>query len=131
MIFTSIVLAHKAVLRAHESMQMIIAPSKDSRPLVRDIYSSSGLSVLKPNVSFTSVIIISILISIQVAGLIVCAVYIVQVRTWTRVFNAMAIARIRAGLSEDILPIDRQYAENRDYERLRDMEVPLRMASTV
>lgn len=63
------------------------------------------------------------------AGLIFCGIYIAQTPTWTRVFNAMAIARMGAGLEKDKLPVDGQYAEDEDYERLRVAEVPLRMAS--
>ena len=44
-------------------------------------------------------------------------------------FNAMAIARIGAGLEKDRLPADGQYAEGEDYGKLRNTEVPLSLAS--
>jgi hypothetical protein len=96
---------------------------------IRPVKSSGGLSVLKPEITLTSIIVITVLLIIQVIGLIFCGIYIARAPTWTRVFNAMAIARIGAGLEKGMLPVDGQYAEDEDYEKLRGVKVPLDMAS--
>lgn len=126
LIFTGIVLTNKAILLTHRDSQ---APRLLHTNGGRSIYSSSGFSILKPNLSLASIVAISVLLTIQIAGVIFCGIYIARTPTWTRVFNAMAIARIGAGLEKDKLPVDGQYAEDENYERLRAVEVPLRMAS--
>lgn len=125
-LFMGIVLTNKAVLLTHRDRQ---APRSLSRAVGRRILSSPGFSILKPNISLASIVVISVLLAIQIAGLIFCAIYIARTPTWTRVFNAMAIARIGSGLEKDKLPVDGQYAEDEDYERLRVAELPLTMAS--
>ena len=125
-IFTGMMLTHKAVLLTHRDSQ---APRLLYNAGGRSIFSSPGFSILKPDISLASIVGISILLVIQIAGLIFCGVYIMRTPTWTRIFNAMAIARIGAGLDKDQLPADGQYAEDVDYERLRSTELPLGMAS--
>lgn len=126
LIFSGIVLTHKTMLTTHRRRE---APRHLHYGNIRPIYSSAGFHVPKPDVSFSSIIILSVLITIQVAGLLFCGTYIARVPTWTRSFNAMAIARIGAGLEKDKLPVDGQYAEDEDYERLRLVKIPLSIAS--
>jgi hypothetical protein len=125
-IFSGLVLTHKAILTTHRRVD---APRQLSPSNGRQIYSSPGFYIPKPDISVSSIVIISVLIAIQIVGLLFCAAYIARVPTWTRSFNAMAIARIGAGLEKDDLPVDGQYAEDEDYERLRLVKVPLSMAS--
>ena len=126
LIFMGVVLTHKSILLTHRDRQ---APRFLYLANGRGIYSSPGFSILKPNIALASIIAISILLAIQIAGLMFCGFYIARTPTWTRVFNAMAIARIGSGLEKDKLPFDGQYAEDEDYERLMSAEVPLMMAS--
>jgi hypothetical protein len=44
-------------------------------------------------------------------------------------FNALAIGRIGVRLEKDMLLVNREYAEDEDYKRLRVAEVLLRIAS--
>lgn len=126
LIYSGIVLTHKTMLTMQRRSD---APRQLYGSNIRPIYSSAGFHMSKPDVSFSSIVILSVLIIIQVVGLLFCGIYIVRVPTWTRSFNAMAIARIGAGLEKDKLPVDGQYAEDEDYERLRLVKVPLSMAS--
>ena len=126
MLFIGMMLTNKAILLTHRDYQ---APRLLHNAGGRRIFSSLGFSILKPEISLVSIIGISILLFIQVAGLIFCGAYIARTPTWTRVFNAMAIARIGAGLEKDKLPVDGQYAEDDDYEKLRVIGLPLEMAS--
>lgn len=126
LLFIGIALTNKAILLTHRDSQ---APRNLYNSGGRRIYSSPGFSILKPNMSSASIGAISVLLAIQVAGLIFCSICIARTPTWTRTLNAMAIARIGSGLEKDKLPADGQYAQDEDYERLRVVEVPLRMAS--
>ena len=126
LIFIGVALTNKAVLMTHRDRQ---APRSLSRASGRTIFSSPGFLILKPNLSLASIVAISVILAVQVAGLLYCSVYIARTPTWTRVFNAMAIARIGAGLEKGKLPVDGQYAEDEDYENLRAVDVPLTMAS--
>jgi hypothetical protein len=126
LIYSGIVLTNKAILLIHRYPE---APRNLDVAHGRIMYSSPGFYIVKPDMSVISMIIISILRTIQIAGLLFCGAYIARVPTWTRAFNAMAIARIGAGLEKDKLPVDGQYAEDEDYERLRVAELPLKIAS--
>ena len=126
LIFSGIVLTHKTILTTHRRRD---APRQLSLNNGRWIYSSPGFYISKPDVSVSSIVILSVIIAIQIVGLLFCGAYIARVPTWTRSFNAMAIARIGAGLEKDQLPVDGQYAEDEDYERLGLVKVPLSMAS--
>ncbi|CAI6334268.1 unnamed protein product [Periconia digitata] len=126
LLFSSMVLANKAILLIHRNNE---APRKLWEIQGRAIEYSPGFSILKPDVSLASIIVISIILAIQIFGLVLCGIYIARVPTWTRSFNAMAIARIGSGLAKDHLPIDGQYAEDEDYQRLRTAGIPLSMAS--
>lgn len=126
LISVGMMLANKAVLLTHRDRQ---APRLLYTAGQRRIYSSSGFFILKPNISFASIVVISLLVAIQIAGLIFGAVYIAKTPTWTRIFNAMAIARIGSGLEKENLPADGQYAEDGDYEKLRTAKIPLYVAS--
>lgn len=126
LIFSGIVLTHKAILTTHRRTD---APRRLHMSNARRIESSPGFYSARPELSVSSIVILSILIAIQTFGLLICGTYIARIPTWTRSFNAMAIARIGAGLEKDKLPVDGQYVEDEDYERLRVVKVPLIMAS--
>lgn len=88
----------------------------------RTIYSSPGTTIIKPKQSLAGVIIISILVTIQVVGLLFLAHYTCSSPTWTQTLDAYALARIGAllapqmkaegidGLREHPRPLDVQKA---------------------
>lgn len=125
LLYASMVLTHKAILLVRKEPEVPNGLWYGGHL----ISSSYGFSILKPEISFASIIVISVLLLVQVTGLVFSGIYIARVPTWTRNFNAMAIARIGAGLEKDKLPADGQYAEDEDYERLKKAELPLSMAS--
>lgn len=119
-LFTGMFLAHEAILAANEYQWA----ERNLQIAGREIVTSPGFFVLKPDMSLATEVGISVLIALQVFGLIWCAFLIARARTWTRVLNAMAIARIGCGLDKDQLPSDGRYADNEDYERLKDTDIP-------
>jgi hypothetical protein len=120
-LFTGMFLTHEAILAANEYPWA----ERNLQIAGRTIMTSPGFFVLKPDMSLATELGISVLIALQVLGLIWCAVLIARARTWTRVLNAMAIARIGSSLDKDQLPANGRYADNGDYERLKDTSVPL------
>ena len=79
--------------------------SATSSTSARSIWTSPGLTILKPRKTLTGTIIISVLILLQLVGLILLARYACKVPTWTGSLDALAVARISASL-KDIPPID-------------------------
>lgn len=65
----------------------------------RTIYSSPGTTIIKPRQSLAGVITISVLVALQVAGLLILAYYTCSSPTWTPSLNAYALARIGALLA--------------------------------
>lgn len=65
----------------------------------RTIYSSPGTTIIKPRQSLAGVITISILVALQVAGLLTLAYCTCSSPTWTPSLNAYALARIGALLA--------------------------------
>lgn len=65
----------------------------------RTIYSSPGTTIIKPQESPAGVIVISILVTLEVVGLLILAYYTCSSPTWTQSLNAYALARIGAVLA--------------------------------
>lgn len=88
----------------------------------RTIYSSPGTTIIKPKQSLAGVIIISILVTLEVVGLLSLTYYTWSSPTWTQSLNAYALARIGVllapqmkaegidGLREHLRPDDVQKA---------------------
>ncbi|KAF2676219.1 hypothetical protein K458DRAFT_437493 [Lentithecium fluviatile CBS 122367] len=70
----------------------------------RTIYSSPGVSIQKPTMTTTVIIVLSTLIGLQMLGLTFLAYFIYHVPTWTYILNAVAVARIGASLEPSCLP---------------------------
>ncbi|KAI0161798.1 hypothetical protein GGR52DRAFT_586027 [Hypoxylon sp. FL1284] len=71
---------------------------------MRNIYSSPGLIMVRPTMTMTSLIAISILIFLQTLGLAVIVWLIYSVPTWASAFDAMQVARIGKTLDDSDLP---------------------------
>ncbi|OBT62556.1 hypothetical protein VE03_07367 [Pseudogymnoascus sp. 23342-1-I1] len=75
----------------------------------RAIYTSDGSQILKPQYSLAGVIVVSVLIAIQVAGLIILAIYNSSFPTWTPSLDALALAKMGTELKHlDLSPIGRK-----------------------
>lgn len=69
----------------------------------RKVYTSPGYPVLKPDVSVAAVSVITILLALQLLGLVYLAWYIYHVPSWTGSLDAMAVAHIGARLGQQNL----------------------------
>jgi hypothetical protein len=67
------------------------------------VYTSPGYPVLKPDVSVAVLTVMTILIGLQLLGLLCLAWYIYHVPSWTGSLDAMAVAHIGARLGQQNL----------------------------
>ncbi|KAI9872484.1 MAG: hypothetical protein M1830_001568 [Pleopsidium flavum] len=87
----------------------------------RNIYSSNGYTTQKPTTSLAWIIIISILVSMQLAGLLYFGVYNCRSPSWTASLDALALARIGTSLkSGDLSPM--RSIGDRDLEALNSID---------
>jgi hypothetical protein len=70
----------------------------------REMYTAPGIRVWKPEVSLASLIILSIIVGLQILGLVALGCWIFMWPTWTRTLDARAIARVAASLEPGLLP---------------------------
>lgn len=75
----------------------------------REIYTSPGYTLLKPQKSIPGLIVITFLICLQVAGLLVLARFIYSAPSWTSMFDAKTLARIGAQLRDQGKDLDNVY----------------------
>lgn len=92
------------ILNAYErhddaSLMLSVCFGEQGSQIGRTIYSSPGTTIIKPKQSLAGVIIISILVTIQVVGLLILAHYTCSSPTWTQSLDAYALARIGALLA--------------------------------
>ncbi|KAI1078705.1 hypothetical protein F5B20DRAFT_571469 [Whalleya microplaca] len=77
-----------------------------TRPFdVRAIYSSPGSVMVRPTMATASLVVITILISLQTLSLALVMRLIYSVPTWASAFDAMEVARIGKSLADDDLPL--------------------------
>lgn len=97
MLMVSMYYANRAVL--------IKTASSTGSLYARSIYASGGTILIKPVFrGLASMIVLTILIAAQCAGLIFLAWYIYQVPTWASALDAAAVARIGRTMKDDELP---------------------------
>ncbi|KAH8663613.1 hypothetical protein BGZ60DRAFT_411729 [Tricladium varicosporioides] len=89
--------------------------SVDRARFVRPLRTSHGTIVLKPDMAFASMIVISSFIGMQVIGLLLVAIYAYKTPTWTATLDARALAAIGAGMVE-VLP--NEGLERREWEKV-------------
>ncbi|KAK6077646.1 hypothetical protein SCUP515_04844 [Seiridium cupressi] len=88
----------------------------------RPIYASGGTILIKPVFrGIASMIVLTILIGVQLAGLIFLAWYIYQVPTWAPALDAAAVARIGRALGDDELPPVGSFTE-KDEQKLKKVD---------
>lgn len=105
-------LANQAALTSHT---MDILPW--TRDTGREIYTAPGIRVSKPDVSLPSLIVLSVVVGLQVLGLLWLGVWIFMWPTWTRTLDAMAIARVAASVDPSLLPPFRTVGQ-KDWDKL-------------
>lgn len=91
--------AHEEARRMNSTLPPSSCIGEQGAQVGRTIYSSPGTTIIKPRESVAGVIIISILVALQVAGLLLLAYYTCSSPTWTPSLNAYALARIGALLA--------------------------------
>ena len=64
----------------------------------RSIYSSAGYEIHKPVESVVALVVVSVLLFVQVAGVVALGVYNASFPTWTTTLNALAMAKIGGDL---------------------------------
>jgi hypothetical protein len=75
----------------------------------RAIYTGDGSQILKPRYGLAGIIVVSLLIAIQVAGLVILAIYNSSFPTWTPNLDALALAKVGAELKDlGLSPIGRE-----------------------
>lgn len=85
----------------------------------RSIYASGGTILIKPVFrGLASMIVLTIFIAAQCAGLIFLAWYIYQVPTWASGLDAAAVARIGRTMKDDELPPIGSFTE-KDEKKLK------------
>lgn len=87
----------------------------------RPIYEGSGRTIQRPTASLAGLIVISVLVLLQLLGLIYLAWYIYCVPTWTDMLDALAIARITSSLDKGHVPAIGSM-NHRDLDRLSKMD---------
>lgn len=70
----------------------------------REIYSAPGHDLTKPVVARGGIEVISILIALQLVGIVIIVWFIYRAPTWTYALDAMAVARIGRSLDHGDLP---------------------------
>ncbi|KAF8185543.1 hypothetical protein K438DRAFT_1973841 [Mycena galopus ATCC 62051] len=93
----SMFFANRAVLN---KAVILTQPSLFERP----IYTSPGLELVKPAKTLAGTIIVSVLIAMQLVGLGLLMWYIYSLPTWTRSFDALAVAQIAREIPEGEIP---------------------------
>ena len=86
---------------------------------VRSIYTSDGHTTQKPSISDASIVILSVLLGLEVLGLIGLGFYITTTPTWTRTINSLSVAQLASTLEPEILPP----AGCSDKEKLRKLHL--------
>ncbi|KAL4795823.1 hypothetical protein BDV19DRAFT_388847 [Aspergillus venezuelensis] len=66
--------------------------------LSRDIYTAPGYTILKPQLSVPGIVVMSVVIALQVAGILALLWFIHSAPSWTVSLNALTLARIGAQL---------------------------------
>lgn len=88
----------------------------------RTVYTSPGTPILKPRIGIAVLIVLSILMSLQLLGLMCLIWYIYHVPSWTAALDAMAMAHIGARLGQqDILPAGMSGDRERDTRSLHEV----------
>ena len=88
------------------------APTVNGQPLGagnfrgRNVYTSPGYPVLKPTLSIGVLVAMSLLIGLQLLGLLCLTWYIYHVPSWTGALDAMAMAHIGARLGQQNVLLD-------------------------
>lgn len=94
-----------ALFYANEALMMQALSADNNADLsTTGVWSDPGTVYIKPSVSLVAIIIISVVIGLQVLGILVLMVYITRSPTWTPTLNALATARIGAALLPETLP---------------------------
>ncbi|KAJ4369546.1 hypothetical protein N0V86_009382 [Didymella sp. IMI 355093] len=96
---TAMTLANQAALTSHTLGLLPWA-----RDTGREIYTAPGIRVWKPEVGLASLIILSVIVGLQILGLVALGWWIFMWPTWTRTLDARAIARVAASLDPGLLP---------------------------
>ncbi|KAF3031518.1 hypothetical protein E8E12_000544 [Didymella heteroderae] len=112
----AMLLANQAALTSHA--QGILPWQRDTG---REIYTAPGIKVRKPDVSLPSLIILSVIVGVQILGLLWLGCWIFMWPTWTRTLNAMAIARVAASIDRSLLPPLGIVGQN-DWEKLAHVD---------
>ena len=108
--------ANQAALTSHT---MGILPW--TRDTGRELYTAPGIRVSKPDVSLPSLIILSVIVGLQVLGLLWLGCWIAMRPTWARTLDAMAVARVAASLDSGLLPPFRTTGQ-KDWDKLAPVD---------
>lgn len=87
----------------------------------RNIYTSPGSPVLRPLKSVAGTVIVSVLLGLQITGLLILAWYIYTVPTWTTAFDSIAIAQLAKNVDNDYIP-PIGYTDDKALEKLKDVD---------
>ncbi|KAH8647705.1 hypothetical protein BX600DRAFT_475743 [Xylariales sp. PMI_506] len=86
----------RAVTHLANEALMSVGSTMTASSGARTIYTSSGITIVKPSVSLAAKIVISVVLLLQVAGLIALFVFILRVPVFARRFDALTMAAIGA-----------------------------------
>ena len=70
----------------------------------REIFSSPGLTLIRPEMSIAATVVISLLITLQVLGLVALVFYIYSVPTWTAALDSRAVAQLTKDVDDEAIP---------------------------
>ncbi|KAI0102589.1 hypothetical protein GGR51DRAFT_527021 [Nemania sp. FL0031] len=87
----------------------------------RSIYSSPGSIFLRPVIDLPTLVIITILIGLQLLGIVLLTVFIYSVSTWTPTLDALAVRQIGKALPVNNWPAIGQLT-SRDEEQLKKID---------
>jgi len=120
--FNDVAMGNMLVVGAALANQAMLTVNPISNePLARTIWTSPGASISRPYKTLAGTVVVSLLIGVQLLGLIYLVWYIYRIPTWTSQLNALAVARIVKDMGADALPPVGAMSKN-DWEKLGQLD---------
>jgi hypothetical protein len=107
-----------AMFKANEAW---LEETASQGPFARNIYTSPGSPVVRPSKTVAGTVIVSVLLSLQITGLLILAWYIYTVPTWTTAFDSIAVAQLAKSIDDDYIP-PIGYPDGETMEKLKDVD---------
>lgn len=116
--------------RYHANEAMLVQTAQKTEAYTaRPLYTAPGQYIPKPEMSFAGLVLISVLVLLQMVGLLCLTWYIYQVPTWTAMLDALAVARITNSLDKGNIPAIGSMS-NKYLQRLKSIDALVGVVET-